>query len=103
MAWGTNGKVRNAVDVAKMLDSQAQELLWEIAQLGALVSLSLTSDGGALLVSVTVDGETGREYFRDPEELIVWLTESIPAIGAACEQARASRADRKRTRGLRSV
>ncbi len=103
MAWGQETVAGGAVDVAKMLDSKAQDLLWEITQLGALVSLSLTSDGGALLVSVTVDGVTGREYFRDPEVLIEWLTDSIQPIAAACEAARASRAARKRGRGLRSV
>lgn len=103
MAWGSDTVAGGPVDVAKMLDNKAQDLLWEIAQLGALVSLSLTSDGGALLVSVTVDGETGREYFRDPETLIDWLTDSVDPIAKACETARASRAQRKRGRGLRSL
>lgn len=103
MAWGQETASGGQVDVAKMLDSRAQELLWEIAQLGALVSLSLTSDFGALLVSVTVDGETGREYFRDGEELVHWLEQSVEPIGKACEAARASRAARKRGRGPRGL
>jgi hypothetical protein len=56
-----------------MLDSKATNLLGEICGHGALVGLGTTRDGGALGVTVTVDGSYRREYFRDAEELVAWL------------------------------
>lgn len=96
---GGNGK---AVDVAKVMDSAAPEALWELVQLGALLSLGTTSDGGALGVTVTVDGRWRREYFRDSEDLLSWLAEAVPAIRELVGDTPASSAPRKRQRPSRA-
>ena len=92
-----------ALDVPALLDGKAGELLHEMAGAGALVSLGLTGDGGALGVTITVDGRWRREYFRDSEALADWLAEGLEPAKAAAEVARTARASsgsRKRSRGL---
>jgi hypothetical protein len=71
------------VDAVAMLTSHPGEGVAALVQAGALVSLSLTSDGGALGVTVTVDGRWRREYFRDEDTLLAWLAEAVPAVTAA--------------------
>jgi hypothetical protein len=95
---GTSGK---AVDVAAVMDSEAAELAWRVVAAGALLSFGRTSDGGALGVTVTIDGRWRREYFRDAEELIQWLTGAAEFAEAEAEREAASPARRKRTRGAR--
>jgi len=69
-----------ALDVVKLLDSEAGNGLYHLVGAGALVSMGLTSDGGALGVTVTVDGRWRREYFRNEEDLLAWIAEAIPAV-----------------------
>jgi len=71
--WFTSGASGSPVDVAALLDSKALDSLGSIVQCGALVGLGTTRDGGALGVTITVDGAYRREYFRDAEELCAWL------------------------------
>src|SRR5579864_2001433 len=99
--WLDGGGSGTPVDVPALLDSRASELLGDIVGAGALLSLGLTSDRGALGVTVTVDGRWRREYFRDSDALTDWLTEGLPAIRAACEETSASSARRKRQRSPR--
>lgn len=88
--WFDEGGRGSPVDVAALLDSQGGAAVGELVGLGALVSLGLTSDRGALGVTVTVDGRWRREYFRDEDELRVWMAEAIPAVRAAIESLPAS-------------
>jgi hypothetical protein len=71
------------LDAVAILTSHPGEGIAALVQAGALVSLSLTSDGGALGVTVTVDGRWRRDYFRNEEELEAWLAEAVPAVQAA--------------------
>lgn len=92
-----------SLDVAALLDSKAGELLNEVVGCGALLSLGLTSDGGALGITVTVDGRWRREYFRSADDLADWLAGGMPAIRdavAVAQAARSSSAPRKGRRGL---
>jgi hypothetical protein len=63
-----------------MLDATATEYIASLVQAGCLVSLYRTSDGGALGVSVTLDGEQEKDWFRDPVELAEWLREVDQAV-----------------------
>lgn len=98
--WFDEGRSGSTVDVAALLDGQGVEGLWAMVQAGALVSVGRTSDGGAVGITVTVDGRYRREYFRETEDLVGWLAEAIPAVTAACEAASASSVRRSRKRGL---
>lgn len=100
--WFDEGRAGKAVDVVALLDSDAGNSLRDVVALGALVSLGLTSDGGALGVTITVDGRWRREYFREAEELGEWLAEALPAVRAACEALAASSEQRPRSRGRRA-
>jgi hypothetical protein len=96
--FDANGR-GSPVDVAILLDSiGVQEAIGSAVGMGALVSLGTTSDGGALGVTITVDGRWRREYFREPDELRDWFAEALPAVRAACEAASSARQARPRSR-----
>lgn len=96
--WFDGAGQGGAIDVHAMVDLVPMKALLDVVELGALVSLGTTSDGGALGVTITVDGRWRREYFRESEGLLTWLAEAIPAVEAA-----RSTADRPSTvRGQRT-
>jgi hypothetical protein len=99
--WFAAGRNGSKVDVAAMFDNKAPELLWELLGYGALASLGLTSDGGALGVTLTVDGAWRREYFRQAEDLEIWLSDAREPIAEACAHRDASSVPRARSRGTR--
>lgn len=100
--WLDGGGAGAAVDVAALLDSKASELAWRVVQAGALLSFGRTSDGGALGVTVTIDGRWRREYFRDAEDLTQWLEGAAEFAELEEERLAASPARRKRSRGTRT-
>jgi len=77
-------------------------MLWDCVALGALVSLGTTSDGGALGVTVTVDGRWRRVYVRSAEELEAFVAEAQPAVRQLLGGSDASSAQRKRQRRPRA-
>lgn len=99
--WLDSGGAGQAVDVAGVMDSDAPELLWRMVAAGALVSIGRTSDGGALGVTVTLDGRWRREYFRASEELVEWLSAGVPFIEEESARLAASSDRGKRSRGAR--
>lgn len=101
--WFDGGRSGKAVDVAACLDGPQLEALLEVVQLGALASLGTTSDGGALAVTITVDGRWRREYFRDGETLADWLSEALPGVRSAIEALPASSERGSRKRGRRGL
>lgn len=96
--WFDDGGSKTAVDVAALLDSSAVEYMAAIVSNGALVSFGTTSDGGALGVTVTLDGRWKREYFRSSEELVDWLNDASLAVAREAEATHASAAPRQRRR-----
>jgi len=71
-----NGSRANAaVDVGTVLDASAWEYVVSIVTSGALVSLGRTRDGGAVSVTVTINGEYEREWCRQAEEASDFLRE----------------------------
>lgn len=100
--WFDGAGNGSRVDVAKLMDGLAAQGVAEMVQAGALVSLSTTSDGGALGVTVTVDGRFRREYFRDEDELLAWMAEAVAAVHSAKGSSPPS-APRSRSRRSRSA
>lgn len=98
MSWFEDAGNGKAVDVAAMLDNDAPAILWDIVQAGAMVSCGTTSDGGALGVTVTLDGRWRREYFRDGDELVRWLADAVEAVRLEANDRLASSGRRKRSR-----
>lgn len=101
--WFASGGNGVPVDVLALFDSEIPAVLAELASIGALVSFGTTRDGGALGVTVTVDGRWRRGYFRDSDEALSWLAEAVPAVRSACEAMAASSergARSRRGRGL---
>lgn len=99
--WLDEGTAGKAVDVPAIMDSKAADLAWRVVAAGALLSFGRTSDGGALGVTVTIDGRWRREYFRDSDELTEWLAGAADYAEEWAEREAASPSRRKRTRGSR--
>ena len=96
--WFDGNGTGDPVDVAKILDGHATQGIAEIVAAGALVSLGTTSDGGALALTVTVDGRYRREYFRDEDTMLAWIAQAIPAVHTAKGTSSPPGATPKRTR-----
>lgn len=101
-SWFDAGGDGHTVDVLALLDSKGLDMLREMVAAGALLSLGLTTDGGALGVTITVDGRWRREWFRDAGQLELWCEEAMAPVLEACEERRASSVARQRGRGTRA-
>jgi hypothetical protein len=64
------------------MDSDLPQRMADIIDLGCLVSIGTTRDGGALAITILHDGEWRREYFRTAEEAVSWLQEARGALTA---------------------
>jgi hypothetical protein len=81
MDWFDGAGNGAQVDAVELLtESNSNRGVAELVEAGALVSLGKTSDGGALGMTVMVDGRWRREYFRNVDELHTWIAEAIPAV-----------------------
>ena len=98
MSWFDAAGGGKPVDVKALWDSGVPDLLAELVQLGAMVSAGTTSDGGALGLTVTLDGRWRREYFRESEPAVEWLYEAAAAVRDEVEARPASPGRRQRTR-----
>jgi len=87
------------VSLDELLADGAGAVLARIVDAGALLSMGLTSDGGALSVTVTLDGRWRRDYFRTPAELREWLTDAAVAVESGNAARPASSGPRRRKRG----
>ena len=97
--WFDEGSSANAADVGALLDTQGVvEAIAELVTLGALVSIGVTSDGGAMGMTITLDERRRREYFRDSDELRTWLSLALPGVRAAVERRPASTGSGSRRR-----
>lgn len=96
--WFDDAGRGSPCDVGAMFDSKLPVLLGEIAAQGALVSFGTTSDGGALGITVTLDGRWRREYFRESEAACDWAAEALVAVQSAGGRSIPSSGARKRSR-----
>lgn len=98
MDWFDEGGAGSPVDVVALFDSDVPQLVAQIVDAGALVSIGTTSDGGALGITVTLDGRFRRQYFRTSEEATPWLGEAALAVANQPRPAPASSGRRQRAR-----
>lgn len=96
--WFDGAGAGNEVDVQATFSMPCVDLLMALTQMGALVSLATTRDGGAVGVTVTLDGRWRREYFRDSEELQGWLQGAHEAVRASLDAPPAPAAPNRRSR-----
>ena len=101
--WFDEGGRGARCDVPALLDSAGGAALADLVGEGALLSLGLTRDGGALGVTVTVDGRWRRVYVRDPESLMEFVSEALPAVREAVAALSASSAQGNGKRGRRGL
>lgn len=74
------GKGVQQLPFEEVLSASFLELLVEVVEAGALISIGAARDKGALSVTVTVGGEWDREWFRSEEELLDWLREAVVVV-----------------------
>jgi len=80
------GKGKVQVNLEEVITSSVAELLIDIISKGALVSMGLSRDGGALACTVTLNGEWDREWFRTEEELVEWMAEAADLVSEMTAQ-----------------
>jgi hypothetical protein len=100
-SWFDGNGNGGAVDVAGLLDGLGSQGLRELVEAGALVSVGTTRDGGALALTVTVDGTWRRDYFRQQDEMLLWIAEALPAVEQLRGTSRPAAAPRERARPSR--
>lgn len=76
------GKGVQQLPFDEMLSASFLELLVELVEAGALVSVGAARDKGAISVTVTLGGEWDREWFRSEDELLDWLREAVVVVKA---------------------
>jgi hypothetical protein len=100
--WFDGGGNGSTVDVHECVAGLPMQALLDCVAAGALVSLGTTSDGGALGVTITLDGRFRREYFRQADELQAWLAQAVAAVQDAGGPSRPSPAPRRRGRSAQT-
>lgn len=78
--WFDGSRSGGAVSCAEVLDAGALDGVVRLVGAGALVSLGLSRDGGALACTVTLDGRWRREWFSDGEGLGQYLADALDAV-----------------------
>jgi len=81
--WFDGDRGNALVDVVGMMSEGADVNLFRCVQSGALVSIGMTRDGGAVSVTVTLDGKWRREYFHDSDQLTLWSESAADAVATA--------------------
>jgi hypothetical protein len=69
------------VPSAAVLGATVVDRLHELVDLGCLVSVSRSRDGGSVAITVTSEGEWERAWFRDEAEAILKLDEWLGILG----------------------
>lgn len=85
-----NGSTGAVVSSSDVLGGDRAARVFELVDMGALVSLSRSRDGGSVAVTVTWDGEWERKWFRDPAECQVALDEWAGLIEDLSRTSRSS-------------
>jgi hypothetical protein len=100
--WIDEGGSGSPVDVAGFMDSRIPELFGRIVAAGALLSVGSTSDGGAIGITVTLDGRWRRQWFRESDEAVDWLEAGASWLEAQRPPSAAPSAHRERIRRSRA-
>ena len=98
-ANGASGAVVSARDV---VGGTVVDRLWELVDMGALVSVSRSRDGGSVAVTVTWDGEWERKWFRDAADAQLQLDEWAGLIEDLSRTSRPAPAAQQARRKRRS-
>lgn len=76
---GENG-AGAVIDLVAFFDSDVMSEVWVVLELGAMVSIGTSRDGGAVMISVVDNGEWEKEYFRHVGEAVSWLQRVSQAL-----------------------
>lgn len=78
---------RDLADLEALLGPDVLSRVRAALELGSLVGVSLSRDGGACSLALTYDGVTEREWFRDAAAAVMWLDDMLGLL----EEARAEK------------
>lgn len=76
-----SGGAGSVVPTGDVVGALAIARIHELVDLGCLVSLSRSRDGGSVAITVTSDGEWERGWFRAEAEAILQLDEWLGVLG----------------------
>lgn len=101
----SNGASGAAVSSSGVVGGDGVSRVFELVDMGALVSLSRSRDGGSVAITVTWDGEWERKWFRDAAECQFALDEWAGLIEDLARHERPSPAANqgRRKRGSRPL
>lgn len=100
--WFEDAASANAVDVSDLWTAEVQDAFAVVVAAGALVSCGLSSDGGALGVTVTSDGRWRRDWFREADALAKWLLGAATFLTNGGQPATSGNGSRPRQRRPRA-
>ena len=84
---GKSGGTKAQVDVSSLMTAPVIKSMVRVIECGALLSIGTTRDRGAMSVTVTHDSEYVREYFREVDELVMWLAKAYEAVSDGEDEA----------------
>lgn len=99
--WFEDGARGARLSVPELFTAGVCDALWRVVAAGGLVSIGLTSDGGACSLTVTDDGRWKREYFRDSDELEVFVLAAATFLESDGRFASSENGGRRRSQPLR--
>lgn len=73
----------NDVDIPAFFDSSVVDGIIGLLQMGVLVSIGTTRDGGAIGLAVFDNGRRRREYFRESGDAADFLRGAVAALSSA--------------------
>lgn len=80
--WFDEGRSGAVLALPELFTGELVDALVRVLGTGALVSVSVSRDGGALGFTVTSDGRWRREWFRDGGEASEWLNAGADWLAA---------------------
>lgn len=78
--WFTEKRQGVVLEVAAFFTPTVVDPVVALLELGCLVSLSTSRDGGAFSCTVTYNGQWKREWFRGEDALAEWLLQAVDAV-----------------------
>lgn len=75
-----DGRNGSTIDAVAFMDSGVPERIGKLVSMGLLVAIGSTRDRGAISIQLTHDGESEREYFRQTDEAVDWLSHATAVL-----------------------
>lgn len=99
--WFESGRGGALLPVHEMFTAGVVDAVIRLLEQGALVSVCVSRDGGAIGFTVTSDGRWSRQWFREPAQAEEWMTAGSEYLAANPPAAADRQQDTRFPRGGR--